>query len=257
MKSKVWLMFSLILVLSGITLAQTAKKSVTNADLEKFKQKRLQSEAEYRAKYKELGMPSPEELEQKRIEDQKRLTEFSQKIRVEKQQNQDYWQSQAAFLRNEIASVNAQINFLNRQIAALPTGSKIFYSVDELNGLVIPSYGYGYGRGRGHQPQARNVNPANNVQTAINAAAANPNPYYGTPLYQTGVKSVIGPNVPRRNYGRHFGYGGYYPYIVNNGNLQRDELVSRLQYLGQVRAGLLAQWQNLAEEAHRAGVRID
>lgn len=255
MKNKIWLMFSLIFVLSGMTLAQTSKKTVTNDDLEKFKQKRLQSEAEYRAKYKELGMPSPEELEQKRIEDQKRLTELSQKIRTANRQNQDYWQSQAVYLRNEIANVNAQINFLNNQIAASPTGNKIFYSIDELNGVSFPSYGYG--RGRGHQPQTTTVNPANNVQTAINAAAANPNPYYGTPLYQTGVKSVIGPNVPRRNYGRNYGYGGYYPYPVNNGNLQRDELVSQLQYLGQVRAGLLAQWRNLVEEAHRAGVRID
>jgi hypothetical protein len=257
MKSKIWLMFSLILVLSGITSAQTAKKTVTNDDLEKFKQKRLQSEAEYRAKYKELGMPSPEEIEQKRIEDQKRLTELSQKIRMENRQAQDYWQSRAILLRNEIANVNAQINFLNNQIASSPTGNKIFYSIDELNGVSFPSYGYTYGRGRGQQQQITTVNPANNVQTAVNAAAANPNPYYGTPLYQTGVKSVIGPNVPRRNYGRNYGYGGYYPYPVNSGNLQRDEMISRLQYLGQVRAGLLAQWRNLIEEARRAGVRID
>ncbi|NJM52085.1 MAG: hypothetical protein HC846_01035 [Blastocatellia bacterium] len=261
MKSKIWLMFSLILVLSGIALAQNAKKTVTNADLEKFKEKRLQTEAEYRAKYKELGMPSPEELEQRNAEDKRRLAETSQRIRAEQRQNQDYWQSQAIFLRNEIASVNAQINFLNRQIAATPTGNKIFYSVDELNGLVIPSYNFGYGyghRGRRHQGQTVTViNPANNVQTAINAAAANPNPYYGTPLYQTGIKAVIGPNLPRRGYGRNYGYGAYYPYVVNNGNLQREEIISRLQYLGQVRAGLLAQWNNLVSEARRAGVRLD
>lgn len=262
MKSKMWLCFSLILVLSGTTLAQTAKKTITNADLEKFKQKRLQAEAEYRAKHKELGMPSPEELEQRNAEDKRRLVEISQRIRSEQRQTQDYWQSQAAFLRNEIASINAQINFLNRQIAATPTGNKIFYNTDELNGLVIPSYSYNYGgyghRGRGNQGRPVTViNPANNVQTAINAAAANPNPYYGTPLYQTGIKAVIGPNLPRRGYGRNYGYGGYYPYVGNNSNLQRDDLVARLQYLGQVRAGLLAQWRNLVEEAHRAGVRLD
>lgn len=260
MRSKIWLFFSLILVLSGIALAQT--KTVTNADLERFKQKRQQQEAEYRAKYKELGMPSPEELEQRNADDQRRLLELSQKLCYERQQKEDYWQSQAAYLRNEIAGVNAQINFLSKQIEATPSGNKIFYSVDELNGLVIPSYGYGfgYGRGRGHGNQRQVVttgNPANNVQTAINAAAANPNPYYGTPLYRTGIKSVIGPNLPRRSYGRNYGYPVYYPYFANNNNLQRDELVSRLQYLGQVRAGLLAQWRNLVEEARQAGVRIN
>ena len=251
MKSKIWLISSLILVLSGISLAQT--KTVTNADLERFKQKRIQSEAEYRAKYKELGMPSPEELERRNAEDKRRLVEFSQKLRYEKRQTQDYWQSQSVFLRNEIASVSAQINFLNKQIAALPSQNSIFDSP--------PIYTIGYlsnGYQRGYQRRVTTVNPANNVQTAINAAAANPNPYYGTPLYSTGIKAVIDPNLPRRGYGRYYGYNNYNPYPVNNGNsLQRDELVSRLQYLGQVRAGLLAQWRNLVDEAHRAGVRLD
>lgn len=257
MKSKVWLMLSLILVLSGISLAQT--KTVTNADLDKFKQKRLQSEADYRAKYKELGMSSPEELEQRSAEEKRRLIEFSQKLSYEKQQNQDYWQTQAAFLRNEILSVNAQINFLNRQLGSLPTENKIFYSVNELNGVSFPSYIYGYGRRGGYQQrQIVTQNPANNVQTAINAAAANPNPYYGTPLYQTGIKAVIGPKISQRSFGRNYGYGGYYPYIAgNNNSLQRSEIISCLQYLGQVRVGLLARWNNLVSEAHRAGVRLD
>lgn len=258
MRSKIWLFFSLMLVLSGVSLAQT--KTVTNADLERFKQKRLQAEAEYRAKHKELGMPSPEELEQRQADDQRRLQELSQQIRYETRQKQDYWQSQSAYLRSQIADVNAQIRYLNQLIAATPTGNKIFYSVDELNGLIIPSFGFGgFGRGgRGHQrQQITTVNPANNFQTAINAAATNPNPYFGTQLSQTGIKAVIGPNLPRRGFGRHFGFGGFYPYFVNNNNLQRDEMISRLQYLGQVRAGLLAQWRNLVEEAHRAGVRIN
>ncbi len=67
------------------------------------------------------------------------------------------------------------------------------------------------------------------------------------------------PNYPRqRGYGRPYYGGGYaIPYPVNNNSSQRDELVSRLNYLGQVRAGLLAQWNSLVDEAHRAGVRIN
>lgn len=256
MRSRIWLSFSLILVLSGIALAQT--KTVTNADLDKFKQKRLQSEAEYRAKYKELGMPSPEELERRNVEDKRRLIEFSENLRYQKQQTQDYWQIRAIPLRNEIANVNAQINFLNRQIGASPNQNQTFYTTNQLNGAVFSSYGYG--RGRINSPQTI-IRPVDNVQTAINAAAAAPNPFYGTPLYQTGIKLVFGPPIPNRGHGgyrRNYGYGGgYYPYAVNNGNSQRDELVLRLQYLGQVRAGLLAQWNNLVSEAHRAGVRLD
>lgn len=254
MKSKIWLMFGLILVFSGTAMSQA--KTVTNADLEKFKQKRLQAEAEYRAKYKELGMPSPEELEKRNIEDKQRLTELSEKIRYEQRQKEDYWQVRANYLRSEISSINAQINFLNRQANSLPNQNQIFYTIDQLNGAFFPSYGYGHGRY--NVPQTI-IRPVDNVQTVINAAAAAPNPFWGTPLYKTGIKLVLGEpqqNRGHRGYGRYNGYG-YYPYVVNNSSSQRDEINSRLQYLGQIRAGLLAQWNDLVDEAHRAGVRLD
>jgi hypothetical protein len=261
MRSKIGVFFSLILVLSATALAQT--KTVTNADIEKFKQKRLQNEAEYRAKHKELGMPSPEELERRNDVDKKRSLELADRLRYERQQKEGDWAFRANYLRNEIAGINAQINFLNQQIAAAPGGNKIFYSVDELNGAVFPSYGYGYyGRHRPINPPRTIVRPIDNVQTVTNIAASAPNPFYGTPLYPTGIKLVLGSpqnnNRGRGGYGRNYGSGGgYYPYIVNNGNPQRDELVLRLQTLGQVRAGLLAQWNNLVEEARRTGVRLD
>ncbi len=37
-------------------------KTVTNADLEKYRQARLAAEREYRENYERLGMPSPTEL---------------------------------------------------------------------------------------------------------------------------------------------------------------------------------------------------
>jgi hypothetical protein len=99
------------------------------------------------------------------------------------------------------------------------------------------------------------------VQAAINNAASAPNPYAGTPLERVGVKAVIGqPNViGRGGYGRgRVPYYGYpVPYAVNNGSNQRDELVSRLSYLEQVKAGLIAQFEAVREEARQAGVRID
>ena len=257
MKSKIWLSLSLILVLSGIALAQTARKTITNFDLEKYKEQREKSEAEYRAKHKELGMPSPEELE-KRQQEAKRLNE--ERIRqnaFERQQNQNYWQIRANDLRNEIFSVNAQINYLNSQLSNTPNQNSVFMTPQQFYSVGVVS-GRGYRRGSVTRQQATIVNPANNVQTAINAAGANPNPFYGTPLAQNGVKVVVG---NQQNHGRRGGYGrnygGYIPYVANGNNYsQKDELNSRLQYLGQVRAGLFAQWNNLVDEAHRAGVKL-
>lgn len=260
MKNKLWLTLGFIFVISNIVLAQTAKKTITNEDLEKFKQKRLQAEAEYKAKYKELGMPSPEELEKRNRESLEWKQEFSRQAEANRQQSQDYWQSRANALRYEIYNVNGQINFLNNQIAGLPNQNPNVFTPQQLGQVSGGSYGYYGGRGnfaqRGNRSQVNTVNQATSVQTAINAAAANPNPFYGTPLYSSGVKLVIGQNnnYGRRGYGRNYGYG--VPYAVNNNSSNRDELVSRLQYLGQVRAGLLAQWNNLVAEAHRAGIRI-
>lgn len=82
MKKKTVLLLSFILSFSAFAFAQT--KTVTNADLEKFRQKRLQNEKNYRENYERLGFPSPEELERKRIEDEKNLIEFSQQLEAQR-----------------------------------------------------------------------------------------------------------------------------------------------------------------------------
>lgn len=263
MKNKFWLVIGLIFVVSNMVLAQTARKTVTNEDLEKFKQQREKAEADYRAKYKELGMPSPEELEKRNAEDQRWKEEYSRAAQANKQQDQDYWQTRSNTLRYEIYNINAQINYVNNQIARLSNQNPNVVTPQQLGQVAVVPYAY-YG-GQGNFARQRNgsqintANQATSVQTAINAAAANPNPFYGTPLASSGVKLVIGQsNSSRRGgYYRPYGYGGYVvPYVANNNSSNRDELVSRLQYLGQVRAGLVAQWNNLVDEAYRAGVRL-
>lgn len=254
MKNKIWLSLSLVLVFSNIAFSQTARKTITNEDLEKYKQARLKAEAEYKEKYKELGMPSPEELEKQREEAKRRNEQTLANSGVYEQIAANDFQGRANFLRNQIYSINAQIDYLNNQIAGLPVRNNPV--------MVAPNIGYGvgyvpYGNRQSQVRQQQNTNVGSSVQAARNAAAAMPNPHAGTSLSATGVKSVIG-NQPTYRRGNR-GYYGYYPIIVNNNNnnVQRDELISRLQYLGQVRAGLFAEWNILVEEARRAGVRIN
>lgn len=71
-----------LLFLDNYTFAQT--KKVTDADLEKFRQKRIQSEKDYRENYAKLGLPSPEELEKRRIEEAKEREELSARLRGER-----------------------------------------------------------------------------------------------------------------------------------------------------------------------------
>jgi TolA-binding protein len=82
MKKRILLLLSLIFSVAAVTFAQT--KTVTNADLESFRQKRLQAEKDYRENYAKLGFPSPQELEKQLAEDQRRLEELSTRLRAER-----------------------------------------------------------------------------------------------------------------------------------------------------------------------------
>lgn len=102
MKKKTVLFLSFILSVSAVAFAQT--KTVTNADLEKFRQKRLQNERSYRENYARLGFPSPEELDRKRVEDEQNLIEFSQQLeatRLEREAIQAEFDNQALLLQNQ------------------------------------------------------------------------------------------------------------------------------------------------------------
>lgn len=263
MKKRILLILSLILITSGFAQAQTARRTVTNADLEKYRQKRVRAEADYRANYEKLGMPSPEELEKQEAERQAWLAEYAQQAEAENQQTEGYFLARANQLKSQIIGVQAQINYLRGQIGNLPSPQNSpFISIDQLSTIGVVGVGVlsGGGRGNYNLPRGGVVTNAPNVQTAINSAASAPNPYVGTPLERTGVKVVIGqPNVIRRGgYRRPYFYGGYgVPYVVNNSYSSREEMISDLRSLEQTKAGLLAQLEYLRDEARRAGVKID
>lgn len=56
-------------------------KTITNADLEKYRQARLTAEREYRENYERLGMPSPAELERRREQSLVETERLSEKLR--------------------------------------------------------------------------------------------------------------------------------------------------------------------------------
>ena len=104
------MLFILCLLFVGSNAASAQTKTVTNQDLEKFRQTRLQAEREYRENYAKLGFPSPEELEKQRAQDGKDRAALAEQIRREnlereKLQNEaDYRQAQLAAARNNSVS---------------------------------------------------------------------------------------------------------------------------------------------------------
>lgn len=263
MKNRIWLAVGLIFVISSSAFAQTAKRTITNFDLEKYKQQREKADAEYRATHKEKGMPSPEELEQQRQETKRQNEAAIRQSSFNRQQNQDFYQIQANNLRSQIISIEGQMRYLNSQISQIPAQNSIVVSPEQLGSTVVVANGYygGYYGNNNYNPQPITLtNQGAGVQTVINQSAGNPNPFWGTPLYPSSVQLVIGQQNYSRPRGYHrpyYGSGYAIPVPVNNNNIQREELISRYRYLEQVRAGLVAQWNSLVEDARRAGVRIN
>lgn len=86
---KIAVILSLILSLAATGMAQstnrsTATRTVTNVELDRFKQKRLVGAREYRENYVEMGFPSPEELERQIDRDNVLRAELSAKLRSER-----------------------------------------------------------------------------------------------------------------------------------------------------------------------------
>lgn len=82
MKKKTIFILGFIFVFSSFVIAQT--KTITNADLEQFRQKRLQAEKDLRENYAKMGFPSPEELARRNEESRRQLNEFSDRLREER-----------------------------------------------------------------------------------------------------------------------------------------------------------------------------
>lgn len=97
MKKRTIFVLGFIFIFSGFVLGQT--KTVTNADLEKFRQKRLKAEKDYRENYAAMGFPSPAELVKQNEESRRELNEFADQLRQERlarenqQASYDYYQT--------------------------------------------------------------------------------------------------------------------------------------------------------------------
>ena len=80
MRMKTIVAATILAVMSVAVSAQT--KTITNADLEKYKQKRLAAEKELRENYRELGFPSPEERAAAEEKNRRELAEQAERLRA-------------------------------------------------------------------------------------------------------------------------------------------------------------------------------
>ncbi len=112
MRVKILLLFCLSILAMVPALAQT--KSVTNADLDKFRQKRLQAEKDYRENYAKMGFPSPEELDRQIEKSRVEREALATRLTAERLQRE-----QAEAARADMARYNDQIRYFNSDISNL------------------------------------------------------------------------------------------------------------------------------------------
>ena len=85
---KSYLFFLCCIIFSANAAFAQGVKTVTNADLEKFRQERVRAEEDLRVNYRKLGFASPAELEKIRKRRQAELEETAIRLREEELQKQ-------------------------------------------------------------------------------------------------------------------------------------------------------------------------
>ena len=107
-------------VLTAPQNRMAAARSITNKDLETYRQKRIQSEFAYEKRRRELGLPSAAEGRRESAAIVERTREQLSNVRSQEQAAEEYWRDRASSLRTEIAANQAQIDFVRRKIDEIP-----------------------------------------------------------------------------------------------------------------------------------------
>jgi hypothetical protein len=154
--------FSFVLILSflAVVSASAQTRTVTNNDLEKYRQKRVAAERDLRENYERLGFPSPAELERQIEQNRIERSELAARLRSEtlerERLNLERWRAET-----DAQSRNVQIQIHNN----LPRGDNGFVGYAPNGFFNYPYFGFpkyrynnygfgrGYRRGYGNEPR--------------------------------------------------------------------------------------------------------
>ncbi|MEP7149070.1 MAG: hypothetical protein ABI857_09330 [Acidobacteriota bacterium] len=147
---KVALIFGLVLSMAMIGIGQV--RTVTNSTLQKFQQKRLAADRDYRENYARLGFPSPEELDRQRESELAARLSIVEQLREARVANERL-ELERRNLDIEAASID---NAAARVEESRPNGVYFGTYGGYFGNYRGGSYPYGYYRRyRGYFPKAR------------------------------------------------------------------------------------------------------
>lgn len=277
--------------LATVCFAQQKTRTVTNFDLQRFREQRLQFESDYEKRRERDNLPSPQELDRRTAERLRFNQEFLQKAQIQQQQAESFYLSQAAALRSDLAALDAEINYVRVRVDEIPP-PQVYYSVGYLPFIGFNGFGGFGGVGFPQFPNGSSSTTvtgggiSGGVSVGGNSRVTIGGGYNQTSVRQTGTfrtspNGLQAPqvtlnsnggfaagNLPRNNLGATTNlFFGNVPYtagllsseftLPTTQNLTREELLVRLRTLEQARAGLRARFEVLEDEARRNGVKID
>ncbi|HEV2914440.1 MAG TPA: hypothetical protein VGX92_14275 [Pyrinomonadaceae bacterium] len=237
---------------------KSARRTITNRELERARRARTESEEAYERRAQELGLPSPEEARRRREAETQKLRELSRASEEEEGQAESYWRARAGELRTEIAVVDAQIDYLRDRLG----GSPQTLSVGSYPVLTVIQPFFPF-RPRGRGPMFRH--PGGAIRPGVVTGGPQPGAAIGVGGGATSGQVIVNmPGRARNYFGRpnpFFAPGLIVPpfgqfaasYPLYDSSYERTVMVTRLRELEEVRAGLAARWRLLEDEARRAG----
>jgi hypothetical protein len=83
MVRRLFFVFCLVALTAVVSVAQ-ARRTVTNSDLERYRQQRVAAEQELRTDYSRLGFASPEERARQNMVSEQQLMELSERLKQER-----------------------------------------------------------------------------------------------------------------------------------------------------------------------------
>ena len=215
-----------------------AERTLTNRDLEPSRQRRIASEKNYEQRRIELGLPSIEETRRRQALEEESTLALARERAAAEAIDEAYWRSRASTLRNEILTVDAEINYARARLGAVrqfPLATQSF---------VTGAFGWPFaGRFPMTQPGAGRMGTmaaapvGSRGLTNMGSVALRPSrPGFGFP------RAAIGSSFP------------VLPFGYDDNSYERGDLSVTLNSLLGRRAGLEALWRELESQARVAKV---
>ena len=229
------------------------RRTITNRDLEPSLHRRHESELAYEQRRKELGLPTVAESRRQAAAQSDLIASELAQTRALESETESYWRARAAALRTETAALDAQLLEIRRQLdgPTFPAADASFltsfglvqfrssecfpgsspqsnrrapgiFVAPHSGPLLTGQVGFGRGSTRG--------------QVLLNPWGFPRSHRFGSPVLGLPNATVFGSAYPAYD----FSYG-------------RNQLISEFNKLSAARAGLLARWRELEDEARRAG----